>query len=384
MDLLVMAGKRIAIVGAGVGGLVVAAALRCRGFEVVVFEQAPRLRQQGTGLGLWTNAVVALRELGLEDLLGGIAEPVERLVFLSARGERLNEVRLDRISRRFSAPSVNVHRGELLNALAGAAGYETIVFGARCVGFEQDAWGVTLRFADGTERRANLLVAADGAGSEIRRAIHGKDGGKMRLWSGWQGMASRPAGLPERAGLFVLSDPGLAGFYQLTGDRVHWFLDDYAPVRSSASAAEALQERVGKWPPMVREVVTATPPSSIRYDEIRDLLPYRRWGTGRVTLLGDAAHPMLPTLGQGACQAIEDAAALVRCFESGTDAEAALRVYERRRSRRAATFVRASRHSADLRRRAPAGPRDALIRAIPSRLLSSLFGRTIRPVKITK
>jgi 2-polyprenyl-6-methoxyphenol hydroxylase-like FAD-dependent oxidoreductase len=81
---------RVAIVCAGVGGLVAAAALRSRGFEVVGFEQAPQLRQQGTGLGLWTNAVAALRELGLADILDSIAEPVQRLVFLSGEGERLN------------------------------------------------------------------------------------------------------------------------------------------------------------------------------------------------------------------------------------------------------------------------------------------------------
>lgn len=376
---------RVAIVGAGVGGLVTAAALRRRGFDAEVFEQAPWMRQEGTGLGLWTNAVTALRGLGLDGLLNGIAEPVERLVVLSAKGKQLAEIRLDPTARRFSAPSVNVQRGELLEALAGAVGSGAISFGARCEGFEQDADGVLVRFADKTERRADLLVAADGAGSFIRRAIHGEEDEKgTRRWSGWQGVASpKPAGLPERAGLFVLSGPALAGFYQLTGDRVHWFLDDHAPTRYSANgpAEEVLQERVEGLPPLAREAVAATPPNSIVYNEVRDLLPYRQWGTGRVTLLGDAAHPMLPTLGQGACQAIEDAAALVRCLESEPDVETALRAYERGRSRRATVFVRASRRSADLRGRAPAGPRDALLRAAPPQLLSFLFGRTIRPAE---
>ena len=382
-----MARERVAIVGAGVGGLVAAAVLRRRGFEVAVFERAPRLRQQGTGLGLWTNAVAALHELGLGDLLDGIAEPVERLVFLSAEGEQLNEIRLDRIARRFSAPSVNVHRSELLSALARCVGEGTITFGARCTGFEQDPDGVTVRFADRSEYRADLLVAADGAGSEIRRAIHGEDGKETRRWTGWQGVASpRLAELPERAGFFVLKGQALAGLYQLTDDRVHWFLDAPASRQAleDASAVEVLQERVRGWPQVVRDAVASTPPDSILYDEVRDLLPYRRWGEGRVTLLGDAAHPMLPTLGQGACQAIEDATALVRCLDSEANVEAALRSYERRRSRRVAAFVRASRRSWDLRSRAPVGPRDALVRVAPSRLLSSLFGRTIRPARIAR
>lgn len=381
------ARARVAIVGAGVGGLVAAAALRRRGFEVVTFEQAPQLRQQGTGLGLWTNAVAALHELGLGDILDGIAEPVQRLVFLSGEGERLNEIRLDRIARRFSAASVNVQRSELLSVLAREVGEEIITFGARCTGFEQDAEGVAVRLVDGREHRVDLLVAADGAGSAIRRAIHGEDGKETRRWSGWQGVASPgPAGLTERAGLFVLNGQALAGLYQLTNDQVHWFLDDPAPRRTlgNTPALDVLQERVKGWPPVVRSAIASTPPDSILHNEVRDLLPYRPWGEGRVTLLGDAAHPMLPTLGQGACQAIEDAAALVRCLDSDADVEAALRTYERQRSRRVAAFVRASRRSWDLRSRAPAGPRDALVQAAPSNLLSFLFGRTIRPAKIAR
>ena len=376
---------RVAIVGAGVGGLVAAAALRSRGFEVAVFEQAPRLRQQGSGLGLWTNAVAALHELGITNILDGIAEPVQRLVFLSAEGERLNEIRLDRIARRFSAPSANVHRSELLSAVAGEVGEEAITFGARCVGFEQDAQGVTVRFDDGGEHRTDLLVSADGVGSAIRRALHGEDGKETRCWSGWQGVASPgPAELPKWAGLFVLNGQALAGLYQLTNARVHWFLDDPAPRRTPRNVAvlEVLLERLRGWPPVVRDAVASTSPDSISYNEVRDLLPYRPWGEGRVTLLGDAAHPMLPTLGQGACQAIEDAAALVRCLDSEADVETALRSYERQRLRRVVAFFRASRLSWDLRSRAPASPRDALVRVAPSPLLSFLFGRTIRPAKI--
>ena len=207
----------IAVVGAGVGGLVVAAALRRRGVEATVFERAPRLRQGGTGLSLYANAVAALRELGLEDLLDGIAEPVERVVFLSARDGRrpLNEAVIGVDGGRALPPSVTVHRGELLDALAGATGREAVTFGARCVGFVQDAGGVTARFEDGGERWADLLVAADGAGSLVRRAICGEEGKERgRRWSGWQGVApTRPAGLPERALVFVLSGSAGAGLF---------------------------------------------------------------------------------------------------------------------------------------------------------------------------
>ena len=349
-----------------------------------MFEQAPGLREQGTGLTLWTNAVAALREMGLGKTLNDVAEPVERMIFLSSSGERLNEAELQRGTQRLSAPTVNVHRGELLGALAGVLDEDAIVFGARYAGFEQDEGGVTVRFADGTEHRADLLAAADGAGSPVRRAIHGEEDRKRgRRWSGWQGIAPlRPDGLPDRAVCAVLSGRSVAGLYPLTDGRVHWFLDDHDP--RGTTTAETLSARLGDWPPVVREAVTATPPESVLYNEVRDRPPLRgRWGAGRVTLLGDAAHPMLPTLGQGACQAIEDAAALVRCLEANAadDVEAALRDYERHRSRRAASFVRASCRAAAARSGAPERLRDALLGKMPPLLLSSLFRRSIRPAE---
>ena len=373
---------RVAVVGAGVGGLTVAAALQGRGVDVTVFEQASELREQGTGLTLWTNAVAALREMGLAQPLNGIAEPVERMVFLSSSGECLNEAQLERGTGRLSEPTVNVHRGELLRVLAGLLDEDAIVFGARYAGFEQDGSGITVRFADGTEHRADLLVAADGAGSQVRRAIHGEeDRRRGRRWSGWQGVApSRPAGLPVRAVCAVLSGRAVAGLYPLADGRVHWFLDDHAP--RGTKTVGTLLARLGNWPPVVREAIAATTPESVSYNEVRDRRPLRgRWGVGRVTLLGDAAHPMLPTLGQGACQAIEDAATLVRCLGAEAGVEAALRDYEWLRSRRAASFVRASCRAAAARSGAPERLRDALLGKMPPPLLSSLFRRCIRPAE---
>lgn len=393
---------KVAIVGAGVGGLTLATALELQGFEVAVYEQAPGLRQQGSGLSLYTNAVAALRDLDLWDVVENISEPVERMLAVSSRGRLLTEVDMERIARRFSAPNVNVHRGELLAALCGAVGEATITFGFRCIGFGRDGDKVRLRFDDGTEVLADVLVGADGAGSSLRTAIHGEGaaGGSRgtsgeggRSWAGWQGVASpRPAGVRGDACTFVLGGRAVAGLLPLSGGRLHWFVDDHRDPRNPervsedapghSPAHEALERVIGTWPPVVGEAVARTPPESISYDTIRDRIPPRQWGEGRVTLLGDAAHPMLPTLGQGACQSIEDAAALVECLGTGGEVESSLREYERRRSSRAAAFVRASRSSSDFRSRTPPAVRDAVMRAVPRRLLSYSFGRTISPAKL--
>lgn len=382
-----MDSARVGVVGAGIGGLTLAAALKNRGFEVEVFEQAPELRQQGSGLSLYTNAVAVLHDIGLEEVLEGIAEPVERMLALSARGSVLTELDTGSTSQRFSAPNVNVHRGELLAALSGTVGEENITFGSQCVGFERDTDGVRLSFADGTESPADLLVAADGAGSVVRNSIHGEKAGEgARHWAGWQGIASsRPAGVPEQACVFVLSGHSVAGLLPLTEGRLHWFIDDPAAKKPAADesgnnqASELLEKLAEDWPPVVREAVSATLPDSVTYDRVRDRIPTQQWGEGRVTLLGDAAHPMLPTLGQGACQSIEDAAVLVRCL--GAETDAALREYERVRSKRATAFVRASRRSSDFRSRMPPALRDAVMRAVPRRLLSYAFNHSISPAK---
>lgn len=327
----------------------------------------PRLRVEGAGLTLWANATAALDELGLGGVAESVGVPFDGVDAVTTAGRAVTTTDLSAVAERYGVPHVHVHRGELLDALGDAAG-DCIVTGRRCVGYRADDRGVAVEFSGAEVEYGDVLVGVDGAGSTVRGLVAPADRARRsRSWAGWQGIVpERPAGLPARDMLAVLGKPTFAGLYPLPGERTGWFLDRTgraAPSPGPTSTQNLLAWLAG-WPTVVREAIAATPRDALRYDEIRDHVPVHPWGVGRVTLLGDAAHAMLPTLGQGACQAIEDVVALVDALtDVPEDPAAALRAYEERRAARVAACVRGARRMTATRTVAPAAT--PLVRLLP-------------------
>lgn len=362
---------RVLIVGGGIGGLTAAAVLRRRGADVSVFEQAPRLRVEGSGLTLWANGTAALSRLGLRDDVDAVTAPFDGVRLMTADGRTLSSTDLGGAAARYGSPHVNVHRGELLGALSRAAG-DVVATGRRYVAYRRDGQGVLVEFADGQTAHGDVLVGADGAGSTLRSQLPADAARERgsRFWSGWQGIVSElPSGFPAASMLVVVGSPTFAGLYSLPAGRLGWFVDrrGRAAPPPGTGSTDALLRWLDGWPAVVREAISATPPETMRYDTIRDHLPGRQWAEGPVTLLGDAAHAMLPTLGQGASQAIEDAAALADALTATTDTPVeALRRYEARRAGQTSSQVRGARVMITLRNLAPAlgAP---LIRLLPAK-----------------
>src|ERR1700736_1701765 len=158
----------VSIIGGGIGGLAAAAALQRQGIQVTVFERNPELREIGAGLTLWANGVQVLRHLGLADALTAVSTRLTSFECWSWRGKRLGSMRLDSIERRVGAPSLGIHRADLLRRLSGAVDQESIHVHAHCVGFSEEPEHVIAHFADGHKQRTDLLVGADGLYSVIR------------------------------------------------------------------------------------------------------------------------------------------------------------------------------------------------------------------------
>ena len=334
------------MVGGGIGGLTAAVALRRAGLEVAVFERAAGLRAAGAGIALWANAVKALRGLGLGDALRGLGAEIGGEV-RSWRGGPLSALPAEALLRRFGDVSLAMHRADLQAALLSSLPGGVVRTGSRFVGFGQgDGW-VAARFADGREERGDLLVGADGLFSAVRTQVHGYGEPRYAGFTAWRGIAE-PGGdlVPPGSGLNLLGRGGEFGLANVGRRRFYWYLTKNAPKGApedpSGRKREVLELLEGSYP-VAREAVEATGEGAILRTDIYDREPLRgRWGTGRVTLLGDAAHPMTPNLGQGACQAIEDAVVLARCVAE-RPVEDALRLYEGRRGARTASIVRRSR-----------------------------------------
>ena len=333
---------RIVIVGAGIGGLSAALALRREGFEPHVFEQAPALLEVGAAIAVWPNAMRVLQKL---DVGAAVTE----------RGGLLRHARwLDRDGRVFNhfpfpdedVPGVALHRADLQGVLLRALPPDSIHLGKTFERFSQGQGEARARFAGGAEVACDVLVAADGLHSLARAQLLGDGPPVYRGYAVWRGIARlEHAALPPDTATEVYGSGRRFGVGPVGLGRTGWWATANEPEGAAETPSEHREKLLGLfggWCAPVEELVGATPSETILRNSTYDRPPAARRGEGRVTLLGDAAHPMTPNFGQGGCMAIEDAAVLARCLSKYGDAERALRAYEARRRTRTARVTRYS------------------------------------------
>lgn len=330
----------IAIVGAGIGGLAAALALRQRGFTPTVYEQAPQLGEVGAGLGLMTNAVRVLQALGLGDTIRRETNPLEVAFLGTARGSVLKSFRVADFLSPGAPGSAAVHRADLHRWLREALTDTPIVTDHACAGFVEHADHVEVRFRDRPAVPADLLIGADGFNSVIRQQLHGATPVRYSGQTCYRGVAQYKMRDATRAG--EINGRGRrASVIAIGPERVYWWAAINAPLGEHdvpTQRRERLLRDYAGWAFDVPEAIAATPSDAILRHDLIDRPPLKAWGKGRVTLLGDAAHPMVPNLGQGACSAIEDAYVLARHLANAATV-AALRAYEAERLPRTTMLV---------------------------------------------
>lgn len=345
---------RIIVIGAGIGGLAAALTLRRSGFEVQVFEQAAELREVGAGIQISPNASRILRRLGLEEPMRRMGVRPQAIVIRrwDDGRELARQPLADACERNFGAPYYNFHRADLLDILSAAIPDGVLHLDHRCDGLTQHSDRVEVQFHNGTTADADVVVGADGIHSTVRKAIMGPESPRFSGHVAYRGLvpANRVAhlGVELAANVWWGPDHHFVHYYVGAGARFHnwvaltpgeWRVESWT---AKGEVADALKEFEG-WHPQVRAIIGAVETTNrwALYD--RDPLP--RWTVGRVTLMGDAAHPMLPYMAQGAVQSIEDAAVLAKCLEQAdaNDPGAALRRYELTRKPRASRCQEGSR-----------------------------------------
>jgi 2-polyprenyl-6-methoxyphenol hydroxylase-like FAD-dependent oxidoreductase len=381
---------RALVVGAGIGGLATAIALQRGGREVLVLERAPELREIGAGISLWPNAVKALRRLGVGDAVEAEGAPAHDAAFRSRRGVQLGASITNRLEERFGAPLILVHRARLQAVMRRALGAESIRLGAECAAVEQGDGEATVRLVGGGLERGAVVIGADGLHSRVRAALFADGPPRYAGITAWRGVVPLDDTLRRRIpGGESFGHGSLFGVARLNGSQAYW----WASARRAESdgdepAAEksSLLRAFSGWHVPIPELIAATPPEAIIRTCLYDRHPLERLSLGRIALAGDAAHPMLPNLGQGACQAIEDAVVLSEELAATDDVVVALGRYSARRSRHTAGVVKASRQMsriAHVRNPLAAGLRNTLLRASPPsmslRRLEPIVGHVPRP-----
>ena len=368
---------RVVVVGAGISGLSTARALEQAGIPVTVLERASELQAFGGAITIWFNGVAALDRLGVGDEVERVGATLEFQSMRSARARTLFEIPVGELCRANSLrPPIIVRRPDLVRALGSSLGDGTVRFGVTCTGFEQDRDGVTVRLEDGTTERAAVLIVADGIDSGLRASLVP---GVEPRFAGYQYLRAVPDFEDERvpSGTFVFIF-GRGDRFGINGANgwTYWFAVVVATPGSGdpdGGRKRQLLDRFRAFPPPVRDYIEATPEDAIGRVDIRDLDPLPSWGSGRVTLIGDAAHATTPNMARGAGEAIEDAVVLARELAGVTglddagQVERALAAFqERRRPATASVQTKARRIGAMASWRDPVRTtvRDELMRRV--------------------
>ncbi|MEU9092879.1 FAD-dependent monooxygenase [Streptomyces sp. NPDC048428] len=351
-------GSHVVVAGGGIGGLAAAAALASSGFGVTVLERAAHIGDVGSGLLLYQNGIAAADAIsprlgrGIR-AAGHVVGPEDVRVLMDSAGRVLARERIGEMGRRLGLPQVPILRSALQNLLlreAAAAGAH-IRLGTAVEGYSQDGGRVSVDLSDGTALDGDVLVAADGLNSVIRAAML-RDGPPQYL--GYTSVRGRAVGSELHPQAFVANGLGVQIFVApADGETLYWTAKITSPpgvwpAMGQQAALAALLDLIAGWhEPVVRMIRTADP-ADLSVTDIHDRDPVSRWVDGRVTLLGDAAHPMAPAMGQGANTAIEDAVVLAQSLRECADPGEALLRYQARRVGRTTRIVLHSRRQGAL------------------------------------
>lgn len=312
--------QQILVVGAGIAGLATAVALQRIGHPVTVVEEKADT-SAGAGISIWPNALAALDAFGLGDAVRASGGRVTAGALRWHDGTWLRRPSADRMVRALGEPLVVTRRADLTAILAGALAPRTVQRGVAASVIDTTPAGVRITLSDGSVRDAAAVIGADGVGSMVARHLNGPLRHRYAGYTAWRGIAAHRLD-PPLAGQ-TLGAGTEVGHVPLGPDHTYWFATERTAEGGSIPQGELdyLREKYRSWAEPIPTLLATSAAQDVLRNDLYDREQIRVWSRGPVTLVGDAAHPMRPHLGQGGCQGLEDAAVLARFVAAATGTE---------------------------------------------------------------
>lgn len=312
----------------------------------MVFESAPEIKALGAGLVLAANAVKGLQRIGIADKVIPLGKPLSKFSILTDRGHVLSEGDSSHLNRAFGWSNFAIHRADLHRVLLEELKDVDILSGKKALRTTQDAGQVTIHFQDDTRYSADYVIVADGVHSALRQQLIPGSAPRYAGYTCWRAVVPNP-GLELSSAMEIWGAAGRIGIVPLQNNQIYWFICANArqndPAMKAMKVADLLR-RFQSYHDPVRQLLEAGADATLLWNDIIDIQPIRKYAFDRILLTGDAAHATTPNMGQGACQAIEDAAVLLDIWEHfpEEDPMSLFRRFEQRRVPRNTMIVERS------------------------------------------
>lgn len=341
-----MKGK-VTIIGAGIAGLTTAISLKQKGFDSVIFESASEIKPIGAGLALAGNAMMGFERLGILNEIIDIGQIVTSLNIFDNKGNVITKTDLKTLSEKYNINSYVVHRAELQKVLLSNVDQEQLFLNKKTIDIERNGEKSIIKFEDGTEHEATTLIVAEGINSVIRQKIVPNSSPKYSGYTCWRGIINNPVkNLDIKTSSEIWGKGKRFGIAPLKNNRIYWFACINATKNNEALrkyTIKDLKREFKDFPNPVQSILSNTLDSDLIWGDIFDLKPNENYAFDNILLIGDAAHATTPNMGQGACQAIEDAIMLAQELEKESNVSFAFKSFEKRRVKRVNGIVKKSR-----------------------------------------
>ncbi|WP_394183595.1 FAD-dependent urate hydroxylase HpxO [Marinomonas posidonica] len=342
------------IIGAGIGGMSAAAALKQQGIECDIFEAVKEIKPVGAALSIWSNGVKCMNHLGMGHIMDQLGGPMHYLAYQDGlTGTVMTQFSLTPLVEAVGERPCPVSRADLQSQMIDWWGKEKIQFGKRIESVEQSEDGVTAYFTDGTQASGDFIIAADGTHSKVRAHVLGYE--TERRYAGyvnWNGLVDIDEDIaPANQWTTFVGEGKRVSIMPIADSRFYFFFDVPLPKGLDEDRNSVKQDLTGYfagWAEPVQKLISAIDPETTNRIEIHDIEPFDTLVKGKIALLGDSAHSTTPDIGQGGCSALEDAVVLGQCFAKNTDIEAALLDYQSERRFRVKDLVLKARKRCDV------------------------------------